>query len=372
MSAGKSTEIFQFTQQTEVVPHSQSPDLNTRLEKIYHSMIASAISKIKVAESSETPRIENTSTQGSEDAPMMIDESEELDPNDVNPNPVDDNNVATQDPTLYKKRKRRTSTVLDVQTITFEHPSIVDNIDMDKLTSVHEDKDPMFAPVRRLSYRERLKGWVIEFTEREKTKIKEKFYHHPESTRTFRSYHEIAKFILYEESPGKYSSYRKEKRMKLKEDMGYDMAPETHTVESLCMPTSSVDHRSLPEIPRYVEKMHRDYNPCIFQNNFQLESQRRVLQVFENTWQEKKVADFQGVFFKTVASAKLPPGVKETDTAFIQAHALEVVPIRIYMPNEQDANVTTPNIAVHNTSKMTMSVMEEDNPVKNMFLNFFK
>ncbi|XP_019431861.1 PREDICTED: uncharacterized protein LOC109338965 [Lupinus angustifolius] len=200
------------------------------------------------------------------------------------------------------------------------------------------------------------------------------FYHHPESTRTFRSYHEIARFILYEESPGKYSSSKKEKRMKLKEDMGNDMTTETHTMKGLFMPTSSVDHRSVQEIPRYVEKIQRDYNPYIFQNNIQLESQRRVpMQVFENTWQKKKVADYQGVFFKTVASAKIPPGVKETDNAFIQAHALEVVPIRVHMPNEQDANATTtPNIAVHNTSKMTVDFMEEDKPVQNMFINFFK
>ncbi|OIW20860.1 hypothetical protein TanjilG_24938 [Lupinus angustifolius] len=174
MSAGKSTEIFQFTQQTEVVPDSQTPDLNTRLERIFHSMISSAISKIKVSQPSETPRIENTSTQGSEDVPMMIDESVELDSNVVIPDPVEDNNVATMDPTMYKKRTRRTSTVLHVQSISFEHPSIVDNIDMDKLTSVNEAKNPMFAPVRKLSYRERLKGWIVEFTEREKTKIKEK------------------------------------------------------------------------------------------------------------------------------------------------------------------------------------------------------
>ncbi|KAF1886373.1 hypothetical protein Lal_00045605 [Lupinus albus] len=387
MSAGKSTEIFQLTQQTQfVAPDSESPSLNSRLESIFHSMIYNAISKIKVSQpSEEILRIENTSTQGSEDVPKMIDGSVELDSNAVIPSPVVDNNNATLDLTIYKKRKRRTSAVLDVQTITFEHPPIVDKIDMDKLTSVDEKKNSMFPPVRKFSYRERLKGWVVEFTEREKTKIKEKvkivslkisylikeekvffnsvihFYHHPQSTRTFRSYHEIAKFILYEEYPGKYNSSKKEKKMKEKEDTENDIIPEAVTMKSLSMPTSSVDYRSVQEIPRYVEKVNKDYNPYIFQNNIQLEPQRRVpMPVFENTWQKKKVADYHGAFYKTVASAKMPPGVKETDNAFIQAHALEVVPIRVYMPNEQGANVTTtPNIAVDNTSKMTMSFMEE-------------
>ncbi|KAE9599992.1 hypothetical protein Lalb_Chr14g0368251 [Lupinus albus] len=65
----------------------------------------------------------------------MIDGSVELDSNAVIPSPVVDNNNATLDLTIYKKRKRRTSAVLDVQTITFEHPPIVDKIDMDKVAS---------------------------------------------------------------------------------------------------------------------------------------------------------------------------------------------------------------------------------------------
>ncbi|KAE9588467.1 hypothetical protein Lalb_Chr22g0355631 [Lupinus albus] len=168
---------YQPTKPTEAVVDDENLDRHRQLESIFRSVVINAISALNFP----PPSVEkNTSQEVLEDVPKTIGEPNEHDSTVVIPCPVVDINVskstnvaATQDP---GKARLKRSIMIAKENLIFEvpTPSLVDQIDMDKLPSVDEENNLIVAPMRRFSYRERLTGWTVELRQREKNDKREK------------------------------------------------------------------------------------------------------------------------------------------------------------------------------------------------------